>query len=173
METTLDIARELAALGKMAASGLREQYRELFGEESRSGNRQWLFRRCAWRLQALAEGDLSERARRRAQELARDVDLRVRPPGGTDMPPATRLAQVVRPAKAHVLRKRDARLPMPGTKLKRPYKGQVYEVEVLDQGFLYDGEVYRSLSAIAYAISGAHWNGYLFFGIADPRKEPE
>ena len=62
---------------------------------------------------------------------------------------------------------------MPGTKLRRPYKGQVYEVEVLANGFLYDGEVYPSLSATAYAISGSHWNGYLFFGIADPRKEPE
>jgi len=173
METTLDTAAELAALEKMAAGGLRERYRELFGEESRSGNRQWLFRRCAWRLQALAGGDLSERARRRAQELARDVDLRVRPPGGTDMPPPTRLPHVVRPAKAHVPRTRDARLPMPGARLRRSYRGHVYEVEVLDQGFLYDGEVYRSLSAIAYAISGSHWNGYLFFGIADPRKEPE
>jgi hypothetical protein len=43
----------------------------------------------------------------------------------------------------------------------------------LDNGFLYDGEVCRSLSAIAYAISGSHWSGYLFFNIADLRKEPE
>ena len=170
METTLDTVAELAAMEKMSAGRLRERYRELFGEEPRSWHRQWLFRRCGWRLQMLAEGDLSDRARRRAQELARDVDLRVRPPAGTDMPPPARR---VRPAKVHVPRKRDARLPMPGAKLMRPYKGHVYEVEVRGKGFLYDGEVYRSLSAIAYAISGCHWNGYLFFNIADPRKDPE
>jgi len=173
METTLDTTAELAAMEKMTAGRLRERYRELFGEEPRSWHRQWLFRRCAWRVQMLAEGDLSERARRRAQELARDVDLRVRPPAGMAMPPPTRLPQVVRPARKVIPRRRDARLPMPGTHLKRQYKGRVYEVEVLDNGFLYDGEVYRSLSAIAYVISGSHWNGYLFFGIADPRKETE
>jgi len=64
----------------MTAGQPRDEYRELFGEESRSGNRQWLLRRCAWRLQALAEGDLTERARARARELARDVDIRVHPP---------------------------------------------------------------------------------------------
>ena len=131
METTLDTATELAALEKMSAGRLRERYWELFGEEPRSWHRQWLFRRCGWRLQMLAEGDLSDRARRRAQELARDVDLRVRPPAGTDMPPPTRLPHIVRPAKAHVPRNRDAHLPMPGAKLMRSYKGHVYEVDVL------------------------------------------
>jgi hypothetical protein len=173
METTLDIAAELAAMAKMPPRELREKYRELFGDGPRCGSPQWLFRRCAWRLQALAEGDLSDRARRRARELARDVDLRVLPPRGMTFTPRTDLPRVTRPAKAHVRRRRDARLPMPGTHLRRKYKGHVYQVEVLDQGFLYDGVVYRSLSAIAYAISGSHWNGYLFFGIADPRKEPE
>ncbi len=131
METALDVAAELAAMEKMTAGGLREKYRELFGEESRSGNRRWLFRRCAWRLQALAEGDLSERARRRARELARDVDLRVRPPTGMTLPPPSRRPAVTRSAHNHVPRKRDARLPMPGTHLERRYKGHVYEVEVL------------------------------------------
>jgi len=173
METTLDVAAKLAAMEKMTAGQLREKYRELFGEESRSGNRRWLFRRCAWRLQALAEGDLSERARRRARKLARDVDLRVRPPAGMTLPPPSRRPAVTRPARKHVPRKRDARLPMPGAHLRRKYKGHVYEVEVLDNGFEYDGEVYRSLSGIAYAITGSHWNGYLFFGLADPRKDTE
>lgn len=77
-ETT--IAKELAAIERMTARELRTKYAELFGEESRSRNRQWLLRRCAWRVQAMAEGDLSARARRRAKELARDYDLRLRPP---------------------------------------------------------------------------------------------
>src|SRR5579862_6639419 len=59
---------------------LKKRYRELFGEESKSSNKQFLFRRIAFRLQANAEGGLSERARRRATEIADDRDLRIRAP---------------------------------------------------------------------------------------------
>jgi hypothetical protein len=169
MGTKTNMAKSIADMGKMTAGELRGKYVELFGEESRSGNRQWLFRRCAWRLQALAEGDLSERARARAKELARDVDIRLRPPA--DMPPLPRPADVCRPAREHFPGSRDARLPMPDTRLARKYKGHLYEVEVLDNGFVYDGEVYRSLSAIAHTITGGHWNGYLFFNIDDPQQK--
>ncbi|MEO8050303.1 MAG: DUF2924 domain-containing protein [Acidobacteriota bacterium] len=54
-------------------AGLREKYRELFQEEARSRHREHLFRKLVWRLQALAEGGLSERARTRAQEIANDA----------------------------------------------------------------------------------------------------
>src|SRR5207245_9167165 len=69
---------KIERLRKLAPAALRAQYRELFGVESRSGNRQFLFRRVAWRMQVLAEGDLSERARKRALEIANDADFRVR-----------------------------------------------------------------------------------------------
>ena len=62
---------------------------------------------------------------------------------------------------------------MPGSHLTRKYKGHLYVVDVVDNGFIYDGERYRSLSAIAHVITRGHWNGYLFFNIADPRKEDE
>jgi len=65
---------------------------------------------------------------------------------------------------------RDARLPQPGTILTRRYKGARIEVEVLAQGFAYEGRPYRSLSAIAKEITGAHWNGFLFFGIAKGKR---
>ncbi len=76
MSEQTDVPKELVAMERMTAGQLRARYYELFGEESRSCNRQWLFRRCAWRLQSLAEGGLSERAQRRARELVRDVDSR-------------------------------------------------------------------------------------------------
>jgi hypothetical protein len=166
-----NIPAELAALKKMKAKALREKYRELFGEESRSGNRQWLFRRCAWRIQSLAEGELSERALHRARQLARDVDIRMMPPAelddvASDCTPALNMTAFPR-----IQRNLDARLPMPGTKLTRVFKGHKYQVEVLDNGFEYDGEKYRSLSAVAHTITGSHWNGYLFFGLNDPNKE--
>ena len=59
---------------------MRQRFAELFGETTQASNRTWLVKRIVWRLQALAEGDLSERARRRAAELARDADLRLNPP---------------------------------------------------------------------------------------------
>ncbi|MCL2701721.1 MAG: DUF2924 domain-containing protein [Phycisphaerae bacterium] len=126
-----NVPRELAAMAKMSAGELRSRYRELFGEESRSGNKQWLFRRCAWRLQSLAEGGLSERALLRAKELARDVDVRLRPPGPDNMPRAEQpqLAGLARTVRSPILRTRDARLPMPGTVLRRKFKGHVYSVD--------------------------------------------
>lgn len=76
----LDIDRELAALHRMTVPDLRQRHLEVFGHETGTHNKLHLIRKIAWRIQALAEGDLSERARQRAAELARDADVRVRPP---------------------------------------------------------------------------------------------
>ncbi len=78
MESTSN--QDLAALEQMSVAELRGQYLRVFGEPTASHNRVWLLRRIAWRMQALAEGDLSERARRRIVELANDADLRLGPP---------------------------------------------------------------------------------------------
>jgi len=77
---TLDLETAVAGLQQMTARQLRERYAEVVGEEARSSHRNWLIRRIAWRLQANHEGDLTERARRRAAELANDADVRVTPP---------------------------------------------------------------------------------------------
>jgi hypothetical protein len=81
-ETVVEIAieQQIDELGRMTVAQLRQKYMEVFVEESRSNHKQYLFRRIAWRIQALAEGGLSERARRRAMELANDADLRIRAP---------------------------------------------------------------------------------------------
>ncbi len=76
----LNVAKEVAALQRMTVAELRERYEEVFGEACRSHHKQWLVRRIAWRMQANAEGDLSERARKRAAELANDADLRMKAP---------------------------------------------------------------------------------------------
>src|SRR5438270_12473175 len=77
---TLLIGAEVVALRRLTAKELRQRFAELFGQPARSGNKIWLIRRIAWRLQSLAEGDLSERARQRAAELANDADLRIGSP---------------------------------------------------------------------------------------------
>lgn len=74
---SLNVGKEVAVLERMTVRELKERYAELFGEETRTHNRAWLFKRIAWRIQSMAEGDLSERAKARAIELARDADLRL------------------------------------------------------------------------------------------------
>ena len=73
-----ELRKEIEQLRREKTKALKARYLELFGEESRSSNHAHLFRRIAWRLQALSEGDLSQRARDRAAALAVDVDLRAR-----------------------------------------------------------------------------------------------
>jgi len=157
----MDIAREIAALKDMTVAQLRERYAEVFGEPTRSRHKEFIWKRIAWRLQAQAEGDLSERARRRAEELANDTGLRLTPPRQR---PATEAANG-RTATGTISAPPDERLPMPSAVLTRQYKGREICVTVLDNGFDYNGEVYRSLSAVARAVTGAHWNGYHFFGL--------
>lgn len=151
------ISKELAELEKMSAKELRCKYSELFGDESRSGNRQWLYRRCAWRLQELAQGGLSERARKRAMQIANDSDIRFIPP--RNITPDKTKPRQTRPTDM----KPNARLPIVNTILTRKFKGQLHTVTVLSKGFEYDGETYQSLTAVAHAITGSHWNGYHFF----------
>jgi len=159
----LNITREVARMQRMTPKELLEKYGEVFGERPRSRNKQWLIKRIAWRLQADEEGDLSERARRRAMELANDADLRV------SAPRKPKVTSTDGPTKTVPARFRsDARLPVPGAVITRQYKGELLQVKVLPGGFEYEGEVYKSLSAVAKAITGTHWNGYHFFGL---RKE--
>ncbi len=66
---------------------------------------------------------------------------------------------------------RDPRLPMPGTVITRPYKGRLVRVTVGEAGFEYEGTSYRSLSAVARAVTGSHCNGYLFFQLGSSGDE--
>lgn len=153
---TPDLYREIEALRGEKTKALKARYRELFGESSPSSNHAHLFRRIAWRLQALAEGELSERARERAAELASDADLRLRPPHQFWREIGD--ARACRPG-------RDPRVPGTGAVLERRYRGRLICVKVLADGFEYQGKSYASLSAVAAAVTGMRWNGYSFFGL--------
>lgn len=156
----MNVGKDIAALKNMTVADLRTRYAGVFGEETRSRHKEFLVKRIAWRMQSLAEGDLSERARARAAELARDADIRTSAPKvpATADPDRTRVAELrISP---------DTRVPMPGTQITRTYKGRTVDVMVLPNGFEFEGEVYRSLTAIAKAVTGTHWNGYHFFNLA-------
>jgi hypothetical protein len=166
------VLMEIESLRRASLAGLRGKYREVFQEETRSRHREHLFRRIAWRLQALAEGDLSERARGRANEIARDADLRmIAPPDFFTVSGEN----VITTTGERNRRQQDSRLPLPGTLLTRKWKGHTLLVEVLKDGFRYDSRHYSSLSAIATAVTGTRWNGLAFFGLTRPaggeRKE--
>lgn len=163
------IAREFRALKAMTVSELRARYEDVFDEAPRSGNKTFLWKRIAWRLQALEQGDLTERARQRAEELANDADLRIRAPRRAfeDEPDAEQ-TRVVSFSPAY-----DPRLPMPGTVLTREHNGELISVIVLDDGFEHDGKRYRSLSGVARAVTGTSWNGFVFFGLTSNRKEKQ
>jgi hypothetical protein len=152
-----DLRHELAALPQLTVSELRQRYADVFGEPTRAGNKTWLVRRIAWRLQARAEGGLSERARQRAIELAQDAELRTTIPRSVS-------------AHAAAAAPTQGRLPVPGAILTRAYKGRLVQVAVLTDGFECEGTIYRSLSAIAKAITGSHCSGHLFFGLAKRGK---
>ena len=154
MSRTEDFSQRLAALAEMTGGQLKSEYLRLFGESPRSRHKRQLIRRIAWRLQVQADGDIGRRARKRAGQLADLSWLRLTAPPSWEPSPVQRTP-----------RPRDYRLPAPGTVLRRTYKGHPVEVQVLYRGFEYEGRRYRSLSAVARAVTGAHWNGYLFFNL--------
>jgi hypothetical protein len=156
------VYREIARLPGLDAKALRQRYREVFGEEPRTTQRQQLVRRIGWKLQALSQGDISEAARRRALQIAQDREL------GIHLPSAM---VSVTPRRAGA----DARLPVPGTELRRPYRDRVVVAKVLADGFEYESRHYTSLSAVARAATGTRWNGWLFFGrsLAGAQAQPE
>ena len=161
-EKPISIAAEVARLARMTVPDLRARHEELFGAPARSHHRDFLARQIAWRLQAKSEGGLPEETRQLALAVARDAPLRIRIESA-----ATRgAAEADRTSTTRLASNHDVRLPMPGGLLAKEHKGETHVVKVLDNGFAYDGRLYRSLSAIAQEITGTKWNGYLFFGIA-------
>jgi len=157
------VTAQIAELQRMSVTQLRAKWKELYaGEETRSCNRTYLWRRLAWRVQELAYGGLSERAKARITELNATDDLRFLPPRQWNPEALVAQAGASRPESGPI---RDSRLPLPGTVLTRQYHGQEIRVTVLEKGFEYQGRPYRSLSAIAREVTGQRWNGLLFFGL--------
>ena len=160
---SINLQQEIEELNRMNVTELQRRYAAVFDEPTRSGNKDFLRKRIAWRIQARAEGGISDRARERARELAREEDLRIRAPKGMFAPQPSpddgrTVVLLFEP-------ERDERLPTPGTLLGRVYKGERLEVEVLEEGFRYEGRNYPTLTAIAKEITGSHWNGFDFFGL--------
>src|SRR5438477_4417999 len=118
----MDVYGQIAELGRMQIAELRERYQKVFGEQTTTAHKQHLVRRIAWRLQVLAEGDLTERAYRRALNIADDRDLRANVPASAMRLRRTAIKSDATPA--------DTRRPLPGSVLSRVYRGQNIQVKV-------------------------------------------
>ncbi len=81
------------------------------------------------------------------------------------------LEQIVRKQDAKHGAGRSASAARTGTRLVREWQGRANEVVVLEDGFLWNGEIYRSLSEIARLITGTRWSGPRFFGLVEQRRK--
>ena len=169
--TARRIEDEIDSLKDMSTNELVERFVELHGYQTRTRHRTYLIRKIAWRLQANEEGDLSERARKRAAELADDAEVRVMAPKTLITPPQTgRSATVTRGLDPEA--ERDPRVPPPGAAIVREYQGRAIRVLVLPygEGFECDGERFKTLSGVAKHITGSHINGFRFFRLGQDRS---
>jgi len=140
MDSLLDQIRRLRRMGLVE---LRKRYEKEFGEPppKRRGART-LWREIAWKIQSDARGE-----------------------------PAPVVVKT--PAKKKTVPRRRPQkpdLPLPGTTITRNWRGKDLELRVLEDGFLLDGVKYRTLTAAAEAITGAHWSGALFFGLRKRKR---
>jgi len=149
------LLEEVEKLRKLSVAELRARYLELFGEETTSRNKDFLFKRIVYRMQERKYGGLTPATIARAMTLAEDAPIRRRLSANFEPPPVVQEAPATR----------DPRLPPAGAELRRVFGGVEHVVTVLDEGFLFRGKRYKSLSMIAREISGTRWNGYGFFGL--------
>jgi hypothetical protein len=142
------ILARLAALKAMSVNDLKAEWQALFDAPAPNNSRGFLEGRLAYRIQELTYGGPDKQTRRLLDLLADEVE-------GT----LTRKAQIA-----------DPRNPVVGTKLIREWDGVAHTVTVLTEGFEWDGRRYKSLSAVARAITGTQWNGYRFFGLRERKR---
>lgn len=166
------LEQEVAAIGDLSREELVARWRKAYGCPPPKGiNRPLLERSAAWHLQARKLGGLSSSAKTalRATGKARGgatTEHRAEIPGGARAQSCARATSSL--AVAHdIAPDRKARGPahVVGTRLMREWNGRMHVVDVTDQGILFDGRIYGSLSAVAKRITGAHWSGPRFFGL--------
>jgi hypothetical protein len=144
------VVAQLTALRKMSVVELKQRWETLFGTPAPNNSRSYLEVRLGNRIQELMLGGLS-------RDTRRVLDLLVKELEGKN----TRKAIMT-----------DPRKPIPGTRLLREWDGAEHSVTVLRDGFDWQGRKFKSLSAVARAITGTQWNGYRFFGLREAGRDP-
>jgi hypothetical protein len=142
-ERDATVLARVIALKRMPVNDLKAEWRALFGTDAPNNSRSFLELRLAHRLQELTCGGVVRETAKLLIGLADEVQGK---PGRKSM-----IA--------------DSRNPVVGTRLLREWDGIEHTVTVLADGYEWEGRPYRSLSAIARAITGTQWNGWVFFGV--------
>ncbi len=137
------VLASIAALATLPMPALKERWRELFETEPPAFNRSYLESRLTYRIQELAYGGLSPATTARLDAIAADEKYVDR----------------------EAARKRIPERPVAGTRIVREWQGVEHAVTVLESGFEYRGQPFKSLSAVATAITGTRWSGPAFFGL--------
>lgn len=177
------IAERLNQLSQMTTQELKAEYEALFGQRPRTTNKQHLLRRIAWEIQAQIEGRLPDAIRDYACRIAAQTDLFKRIAENLkkrNAPTTSPEPQVARPRErrpaTRVPKPRDPRLPVPGSLLILKRGRETVRVTVLDSGFEYAGQKYRSLTSVGRAVAGRPVNAFEFFGLerqdADRPRDP-
>ncbi len=148
------VLRQLAILQTLSLPQLKEKWLDLYGTQPPRYKQQFMIKRLAHRIQELFYGGLSEQAKSHLMKVAQ-----------TD-PVATVIRKIPEERKSQ-------ESILPGTRFVRIWNGQRYEVVARENGFEYDGQVFRSLSAIAREITGTRWNGKIFFGLKSSHRRKE
>ena len=141
-ERTSQLADRLAVLAELSLADLRLEWRRLFRADPPRLSRDIMMRAIACRLQEIANGGASRATQRRLATLATEFET-----GGTIAPPPGPKIK-------------------PGSRLVREWHGRTHTVCVTDDGFVFQGKTYRSLTRIARDVTGAQWSGPRFFGLA-------
>ncbi len=145
-----DIKLKVDRLSSMSMAELSKEHLKVIGEVPITAHKQRLIRKLAWEYQCEDVSPISETALKRAKTIAKSSKLKTIPPAHFKTGLGTPILN---------------KLLLPGVVLVKNYKGKRYEVAVTERGFMYNGKNYSSISAVAKAITGTHWNGKRFFGI--------
>ncbi|HUU45738.1 MAG TPA: DUF2924 domain-containing protein [Acidobacteriota bacterium] len=162
---------QISKLQKMDLAGLRAEYERVFGKPTKSRNRKQLFAQIAKKLQAEPDDEKPETTSAKPMLTATFEPKRKRQAKGAKAGKTSGKSKKAETKKRQPkpIGARDPRLPKPGTTITKTYKGKTINVRVLEHGFECGGKEFRSLSAVAKHVTGAIWNGYLFFGLI-PRQ---
>lgn len=172
-----NLANEVAALGDLSRSELAALWEKTYGHSPPKSIRfELLLRSATWQLQAKRLGGLSPATRRMLKTAMADAEVilstkalgrRVAPVTLEPAPEPDVGIDNVSDADAVALSSKPRRrnTVSPGARLVREWNGKTHVVDVVEEGFVFQAKVHKSLTAIAHQITGAHWSGPRFFGL--------